>query len=642
MSENMKVSGRFNKKVIIIAAAAILSVLALMLAITVPKQVQAQQLAEQLDLGDKYVSELDYEQAIAAYLKAIEIDPKCEEAYLALADIYIEMGELEKAEEILQKAEKALKGDTEKTEEKKEEVQKAKKQREAEAASKPTLTSVPELTLAPTDIPEPTPTNTSVPTPTNVPVAGERITGISKEDGVVGNIVSFGVYEQDNNLSNGPEGVEWVVLAVEDGRALLLSKYGLDAKPYHEKDEACTWETSTIREWLNGEFFNMAFRTEEQQFIQTVTVSTPDDEYSGTSGGNDTQDKIFLLSREEVERYRPIGEKSPATMATAYARKNGVWKIGSAEMDRDYYGNCAWWLRASTSEIIDLDAVCAEFIVADGKADEGGILVGGSGGVWNEVVTVSDSCVAVRPALWVAFDDKAEPQEITVPVPTKMPAIKDIAEKEVQTGDIVLFGSYEQDGITENGDEQIEWIVLGTEGKKALLLSRSLLDMRAYVEFNEDDEVFWERKISWETSSLREWLNAEFYDAAFTDKDKEAVLQTTLNDGNGVNTLDYVFLLSVEEAKQYFAQDEYLLDEGRSINTHRVAIPTKKANVSNDGEDSYYSEKEIWWFLRSQGDDTSAVAYVNQNGIIVDYGIWIAAQEYVRPAVWVDLSMIDE
>ena len=119
-------------------------------------------------------------------------------------------------------------------------------------------------------------------------------------------------------------------------------------------------------------------------------------------------------------------------------------------------------------------------------------------------------------------------------------------------------------------------------------------------------------------------------------------MQTTLNDGNDVNTLDYVFLLSIEEAKQYFAQDEYLLDEGRSINTHRVAIPTKKANVSNDEEDNYYAEREIRWFLRSQGDSTSAVAYVNQNGIIVDYGIWIAAQEYVRPAVWVDLSMIDE
>ncbi len=63
MAEKMKVSNKFNRKPIIIAAAAIMFILALMLAITVPKQVQAQQLAEQLDLGDKYVSELDYEQA---------------------------------------------------------------------------------------------------------------------------------------------------------------------------------------------------------------------------------------------------------------------------------------------------------------------------------------------------------------------------------------------------------------------------------------------------------------------------------------------------------------------------------------------------------------------------------------------------
>ncbi len=83
-----------------------------------------------------------------------------------MADIYIAIGEPEKAEEILQRAEKALKGDTEKTEEKKEEVQEAKKQKEAEAT--PTDTPAPTPEVTPTDVPTPmpTPTNTPIPTPT--------------------------------------------------------------------------------------------------------------------------------------------------------------------------------------------------------------------------------------------------------------------------------------------------------------------------------------------------------------------------------------------------------------------------------------------------------------------------------------------
>lgn len=58
-------------------------------------------LAKQLDLGAKYVDELDYEKAIAAYKAAISIDPKCEEAYLALAEIYMALNDPEQALAIL-------------------------------------------------------------------------------------------------------------------------------------------------------------------------------------------------------------------------------------------------------------------------------------------------------------------------------------------------------------------------------------------------------------------------------------------------------------------------------------------------------------------------------------------------------------
>ena len=144
----------------------------------------------------------------------------------------------------------------------------------------------------------------------------------------VGDIVVLGVYEQDGNSSNGAEPVEWDVIAEENGRYLLLSLYVLDSKPYdngmaddtvsaNESASAgfCTWETSTVRSWLNGEFYNTVFSANEQQYICLVTNTTGDwaeindgtmgtDGYwDGGLGGGDTQDKVFLLSIEEVRKY---------------------------------------------------------------------------------------------------------------------------------------------------------------------------------------------------------------------------------------------------------------------------------------------------------------------------------------------------
>lgn len=55
-----------------------------------------------MDLGQKYLDELDYENAIVAYVMALEIDPRCEEAYLALAEVYIAMGSSDQAMQILE------------------------------------------------------------------------------------------------------------------------------------------------------------------------------------------------------------------------------------------------------------------------------------------------------------------------------------------------------------------------------------------------------------------------------------------------------------------------------------------------------------------------------------------------------------
>lgn len=123
----------------------------------------------------------------------------------------------------------------------------------------------------------------------------------------------------------------------EGNQVLLLSKYVLDAKPYNEEFEDVTWETSDIRQWLNNEFYTTAFNKTEKAKIQTSLIKNEDNSEYGTSGGNDTEDKVFLLSEKEAETLFS-NDKKRIAKATEYAEESGV------------YGNeekAAWWLLRS-------------------------------------------------------------------------------------------------------------------------------------------------------------------------------------------------------------------------------------------------------------------------------------------------------
>ena len=195
-------------------------------------------------------------------------------------------------------------------------------------AAEPTLTPTPEATATATATLTPTMTNTPEPTatPTKKPLR-------------VGDIITLGQYEQDGNLNNGAEAIEWQVLAVEEGRALVISKYGLDAKPYNEKRTSVTWETCTLRTWLNGEFYNSAFSEEEKVQIQEVRVKNPKNPTYRTKGGDNTTDRIFLLSIEEAIRYFADNEGRKC-QPTTYAKNNGAYLSESAG------GMTWWWLRS--------------------------------------------------------------------------------------------------------------------------------------------------------------------------------------------------------------------------------------------------------------------------------------------------------
>ena len=193
----------------------------------------------------------------------------------------------------------------------------------------------------------------------------------------IGDIVTYGNYEQDGFYSNGEETIEWIVIARDrDNHALLLSRYCLDALPYNEDGGDVTWEDSSIRAWLNGEFLESAFGGDPNGFICTAECRTKDGR-SGTDGGENTTDRIFLLAVDEVTQYFPK-ESSRRAPVTEYAKEQG------AEYDKN--GNGWWWLRTP------------------GKTQDMAAGVHTAGGVNYDGRDVDRTDLCIRPALWLDLD----------------------------------------------------------------------------------------------------------------------------------------------------------------------------------------------------------------------------------------------
>ena len=190
----------------------------------------------------------------------------------------------------------------------------------------------------------------------------------------VGDNVFFGTYEQDNNPSNGKEKIEWRVLDIQDGRALLISEYALDCKPYNTSFDNITWETCTLRTWLNNDFLNAAFSAEEKARIPTVTVSADLNPEYGTDPGNATEDKVFLLSIREADQYFTSNSDRQFEL-TAYAVAQDAYKNSNDAGD--------WLLRSPGRG----QALSSCIFVFWDDFYYGNILSGDPG--------------AVRPALWL-------------------------------------------------------------------------------------------------------------------------------------------------------------------------------------------------------------------------------------------------
>lgn len=193
----------------------------------------------------------------------------------------------------------------------------------------------------------------------------------------VGDYVVFGMYEQDNDLTNGPEPIEWRVLLIDGNEAQLVARYALDAQPYNEKPAVAMWTKCTLRTWLNTVFYDAAFTDAQKQFIVTKEIVNRKEPTSA--------DPVYLLSCDEAKKLF-ANHPDRQTVPTAYAIAQGAYqskKYGP--------GNSQWWLRTNSWE----SRYRAAYV-----AGSGGVMTCGG----NSDGRVENEKWGVRPAIYISLD----------------------------------------------------------------------------------------------------------------------------------------------------------------------------------------------------------------------------------------------
>ncbi len=519
--------------------------------------------------------------------------------------------------------------------------------------------------------------------------------------------VWFGNYWQEDTNGDGKADqndaktpIKWRMLSVDGDDAFLVADKILDCRKYNDTDTDVTWETCTMRTWLNGyggdanndgksygrnNFLHNAFSKSERSAIKTINVVNNDNPENNTEGGNSTSDKVYLLSLDEVTNsaygfssdYNE-NDKSRWAKTTEYAKARGAKTY--SELSDTYAGNGYWWLRSP-----GFRSSLASDVMGHGSVSRGG-------------GHVNDSNTAVRPALhlnlkalsdtmssssWsyagtVTSKGKVEEIEVTNPTEPGKPSVPSTVIPGEFTGklnnpttdadgiviwDCVYFGNYWQedtngDGKADKNDEKtpIKWRVLSVEGNDVLLLADENLDCQKYNETYTD--------VTWETCTLRSWLNGygaevnqegkdysdnNFLDNAFSKSEQLGITITdvvnydnsTYGTKGGNNTLDKVYLLSINEVMEQtygFSSDNSADDHGKRGKTTEYA---KQQGVKTYSVISDIYAKYGYWWLRSPGRYSYFDSNVDDYGSVSEDGEFVHnSSSAVRPALHLNLSSI--
>lgn len=184
-----------------------------------------------------------------------------------------------------------------------------------------------------------------------------------------GSTFAFGSYQGKT--------IGWEVLKVDGDKALVIAQEGVDAKKFNEQRGSYVWKDSTLRTWLNGDFLDSAFSSDQKSKIATTSVENEKNPYWSTGGSEATEDKLFCLSITEAEEY--FGRDGKAKCYPSdYAASHGAYTDDS--------GACCWWLRDAGYDVNQ----------GESAAD-----VNTEGFIFDSGAYVDKDTYCVRPAMWV-------------------------------------------------------------------------------------------------------------------------------------------------------------------------------------------------------------------------------------------------
>ena len=391
--------------------------------------------------------------------------------------------------------------------------------------------------------------------------------------------------------------------------------------------------------------------SERSTIAVTQTDNSKSQGYSqwNTTGGNNTEDRVFLLSYAEANKYLGVMFKNSNNVKsraapTAYAEAQGAVSFRSNPTE-DGKNTTSWWLR-SPGRVQDHAAE----VYIDGS------LV---------YCDVSEKFSQVRPALWVNLDTAAGdmisiaavsrtsgPRSTQPAAGTGNGGTSGSSKKQIKAGDYVTFGHYPQ---TASGKDQtpIVWLVLEVRGNQAFLLSKYGLDHVKETYDHQTDPKYLP-VLTWEDCKIRKWLNSDFLKKAFTAGEQKAILTTTVDNSKkqgysgfersgGKNTKDKLFLLSYAEANKYLGVTTY-----KSPATARVsptAYAVKQGAYAYDTDKTEDGENTAAWLLRSPGDANYKLAKLFMSGDLdretmpMPTNTW-DTYTVVRPAMWINLDAV--